>query len=214
MANSRQEARTVQALQNTTRRAAEDMRRSAEDGTRRASENAEHVSRSALDAGERVALSGTEILQRNAQIMWRAWQSYLDFTTQATGRSNDEFARIFPLGSLMAGGDDTRKAAEQASRAVGAVVDSSNVLTKGAEDIAREWFDFARSRVEQNLSSFGELTRSRSPHQFAAVQTEAVRDNLESLLQASRKIAEISMRIADDAMGRMNDAAERGARAV
>ena len=208
MANPRQEDRTIQAAQETTRRTAEDMRKSAEDNTRKAAGNAAEFSRTALEAGERAARTGTSLMQQNGEMIRRAWQSYLELTAQISGRSTEELARAFPLGNLMAG-EETRKAAEQSSRNVDALVDSGSVLARGVEDITREWFDFARGRVEQNLTSLGEFARCRSPQDVAALQSEMMRDNLEVMLQISRKVAEISMRVAEDAMSKVADAADK-----
>jgi hypothetical protein len=216
MANPRQEDRMIQAAQaaqDTARRTGEEMRKSAEDATRKTAGGAAELGRSALDAGERVALSGTDLVQRNAEMMRRAWRSYLDMAAQMTGQSSDELARAFPLGNLIAS-DETRKAAEQSSRNVDAIVDTGNVLAKGAEDITREWFDFARSRVEHNLGSLSEFTKCRSPQHVAALQSEMMRDNLEMVLQISRKVAEISVRVAEDAMGKVATAPDKGRHAA
>jgi hypothetical protein len=213
MANPRQEDRTTQAAQDTARRSGEEMRKYAEEASRKTAGGATELGRSALDAGERVALSGAELVQRNAEMMRRAWHSYLDMAARMTGQSSDELARAFPLGNLVAG-EEARKTAEQSSRNVDAIVDSGNVLAKGAEDITREWFDFARARVEHNLVSMSEFTKCRSPQHVAALQSEMMRDNLEVVLQISRKVSEISVRVAEDAMGKVAAAADKGKHAA
>ena len=205
--------RCRKSAQDAAQRTAEELRKSAEDASRKTAGGAAELSRSALDAGERAALSGAELIQRNSEVMRRAWHSYLDMAAQMTGQSSDELARAFPLGNLI-GGEETRKAAEQSSRNVDAIVDTGNVLAKGAEDITREWFDFARSRVEHNLVSLSEFTKCRSPQHVAAVQSELMRDNLEVVLQISRKVAEISVRVAEDAMGKVAAATDKGRHAA
>jgi hypothetical protein len=216
MANPRQDERMIQATQaaqDTARRTGEEMRKTAEDATRKSANGAAELGRSALDAGERAALSGSELVQRNSEMMRRAWRSYLDMAAQMTGQSGEELGRAFPLGGVVTG-EETRKAAEQSNRNVDAIVDSGNVLAKGAEDITREWFDFARARVEHNLVSLSEFSKCRSPQQVAAAQSEMLRNNLELMLQTSRKVAEISVRVAEDAMGRVAAAADKGSHAA
>jgi hypothetical protein len=219
MANPRQEDRTFQTaqaaqnVQDTARRSADEMRKTAEDATRKTAGGAAELGRSALDAGERVALSGSELIQRNSEMMRRAWRSYLDMAAQMTGQSSEELARAFPLGNLT-GSDESRKAAEQSTRNVDAIVDTGHVLAKGAEDITRQWFDFARSRVEHNLGSLSEFAKCRSPQHVAALQSEMMRGNLEVLLQISRRVAEISMHVAEDAMGKVAEAADKGKHAA
>jgi hypothetical protein len=50
--------------------------------------------------------------------------------------------------------------------------------------------------------------RCRTPQDFAAVQSEFLRDNLESFLQCARRIAEKSMQMADEATKRTAEAVE------
>jgi hypothetical protein len=220
MANPRQDDRTnhsahasQQAAQEAARRTAEELRKTAEDTTSKVTGTAADASRSVLDAGERATRSGTEIVQHNAELMRKAWHSYIDMMAQMTGRSADEFGRAFPNSNPISG-EDARKSAEQSTRNVDAVLDSSAVLAKGIENVTREWFDFARGRVEQNLASFNQFTRCRSPQHVAALQSELMRDNMEGLLQISRKVAEISVRVAEDAMGKVTDAAEKAKQAA
>jgi hypothetical protein len=48
----------------------------------------------------------------------------------------------------------------------------------------------------------------------AAVQSEMMRDNLETVLQISRKMAEISVRVAEDAMGKVSAATDKNRHAA
>lgn len=206
-----QAADAVRAGQDAARRVGDEFRRTAEDTTRNSVGAAAELGRSALDAGERAARSGAEIMQHNTELMRTAWRSCLDLAAQMTGRSGDELARVFPLGNPMSG-EDARRTVEQSSRNMEAMVESGTVLAKGVEDITREWFDFARGRVEHNLASVSEFTKCRSPQHVAALQGEMMRDNMEGLLQVARKVAEISVRVAEDAMGKV--AAGKGQRAA
>ncbi|MFZ0457152.1 MAG: phasin family protein [Rhodoplanes sp.] len=52
------------------------------------------------------------------------------------------------------------------------------------------------------------LLRCRSPQDFTAVQSELLRDNLESFLQCARRIAEKSMQMAEEATKRTAEAVE------
>ena len=208
MATTRQDDKSTQSAEHV-RRTAEEVRRAGEETARKTSEGAAQFGRSALDAGERVTRSGSELMQQNAEVMRRAWQSYLQIAAQMSGRSGNEFGGLFGVGS-----DEARQAAEQSSRNVEAMVDSGSVIARGVEDISREWFDFARGRMEHNLSQISELARCRTPQQVAAVQSDLMRDNLEVLLQASRKVAEISARVAEDATGRMKNGVAKATRAA
>jgi phasin family protein len=213
MANPRQDERNpAQAAQDTMRRTAagaEEMRRQAEDAAQRGSETATQLGRSALEASERAARTGTEMMQQNAEVFRRMWQSGFEMASKMGGRSAEDFARVFGLS-----GDEVRQANEQASRNVDAIVETSTVLTQGFDGISREWFEFARKRIEQNLHRVNELTRCRSPQQFAALQSEILRDNIEDLLHSSRRVAEISAKLAEQATGKMTENLEKARRAA
>ena len=213
MANPRQDDRNLnQAAQEGARRtaaAADDMRRTAEETTRKTAEGAAQFSRTALDATEQATRTGAELMQQNAETFRRIWQSGMQIVSQMGGRSADEFARALGLS-----GDEVRQATEQSSRNVEAIVESSTVLTQGIDGISREWFEFARKRIEQNLNRMNELARCRTPQQLAAMQSEMLRDNIEDLLQSSRRVAEISARLAEEAMGKMTANLEKAKRAA
>lgn len=213
MANPRQDERNPgQVAQDTVRRAtagAEEMRRHAEEAAQRTSETATQFGRTALEASERATRTGTEMMQQNAEVMRRMWQSSMEMVSRMGGRSTDEFARMFGLST-----DDMRQASEQASRNVDAIVESSTVLAQGIDGISREWFEFARKRVEHNMQKLNELTRCRSPQQFAALHSEILRDNIEDLLHSGRRIAEISAKLAEQASGKMTENLEKARRAA
>jgi len=123
------------------------------------------------ERSESTTRSGTEIVQRNAELMRKAWHSYIDMMAQMTGRSADELGRAFPNANPMSG-EDARKSAEQSTRNVDAVLDSGTVLAKGIENVTREWFDFARGSVEQNLASLSSPAGRRAPSLHARTRAE------------------------------------------
>ncbi len=213
MANPRQDERNpAQSAQEGTRRAttgAEEIRRNAEETAQRTSETATQFSRSALEAGERATRTGAEMIQQNAEAFRRMWQSGLEIASKMGGRSVEDFARVFGLSS-----DEMRQANEQSSRNVDAIVESTSVLTQGIDGISREWFEFARKRIEQNMQRINDLVRCRSPQQLAAMQSDMLRDNIEDLLHSSRRIAEISARLAEQATGKMTENLEKARRAA
>lgn len=213
MANPRQDERNpAQSAQESIRRTtagAEDMRRNAEEAAQKTSETATQFSRSALEAGERATRTGAEMMQQNAEVFRRMWQSGLEIASKMGGRSAEDFARVFGLS-----GDEVRQANEQSSRNVDAIVESTTVLTQGIEGISREWFEFARKRIEHNLQRLNDFARCRSPQQLAAMQSEILRDNIEDLLHSSRRVAEISARLAEQATGKMTENLEKARRAA
>ena len=56
-----------------------------------------------------------------------------------------------------------------------------------------------RHQVEKNMNHMNELWTCRTPQDFAAVQSDMVRDTVETALQSSRRIADMSLKMADEA---------------
>ncbi len=58
--------------------------------------------------------------------------------------------------------------------------------------ISTELIDVVRHSTERSIDHIGAMTRCRSPEGTA--QTDAMRDNVELLMDSSRRIAEIAVR--------------------
>ena len=201
MANPRQDEKIAQAYQNaqdTTRRAGE-----------RAAEQATRVTRAAADAGENMARAGADLFQQNAETVQNAWQCGLDMCSKMTEHSTDQFARTFGLS-----GNDAQQAMQQSARNVEAIFQSTHVLAQGIGGISREWFEFLRGRMENNLGRVEQLMHARTPQDFAAIHSDFVRDNVEGVLQSGRRVAEMSLQVADNAAKKMTDNVEAARRAA
>jgi phasin family protein len=72
--------------------------------------------------------------------------------------------------------------------------------------ISREMMEFGRKRLEQNLQRVDALAKCRTPHELVEAQTDFIRDNLEDLVHSTRRLAEVSMQMADEASRSMKDA--------
>ena len=105
-------------------------------------------------------------------------------------------------------GEEVRKAAQKSSDNLDAIIRSSSVVAEVTQSISREWVNFTRERMEQNLNQFESLLRCRTPQDITAVQSEILRDNLERFLQCARRIAKITMQAPDAANKRAAEAVE------
>ena len=175
-----------------------------QEAAREGTEQASRIAQVSTDVSERVARAGTELLQRNAETIQEALQSSAEIAARLTERSADQFARVFGIS-----GDEAFKAAQKSSDNLDAIIQSSSVLAGVGQSISREWVNFTRERMEQNFNRFESLLRCRTPQDLAAVQSEFLRDNLESFLQCARRIAEASMQMADEATKRTAESVER-----
>jgi phasin family protein len=70
-----------------------------------------------------------------------------------------------------------------------------------------EYFQFVRHQLEKNMERMNELWRCRTPQDLAAVQTDFVRETMESALETGRRMADMSLRLAEDAANQMKRAA-------
>ena len=61
--------------------------------------------------------------------------------------------------------------------------------------MAREWHSFARVRMERNLARAERLMSCRTPQEFAAIQSEMLRGDIEGMVECTRKIASHSTRV-------------------
>ena len=111
------------------------------------------------------------------------------------------------------------------SRNIQAVAECSTVLAQGVQDISREWLDWAQHRFQQQLEGINALLRCRTPQDFVVVQSDQVRQNLELLIESTRRIAERSVQLAEvagekiaiqaeETAGRARRSADRARRAA
>ena len=174
-----------------------------QEAAREGAEQASRMAQISTEASERAARAGTEILQRHVETVQEALQSSAQLAARLTERSADQFGRVFGIS-----GDGAHKSAQKSYDNLDAIIQSSSVLAGVTQSISREWVNFIRERMEQNLNKFEGLVRCCTPQELAAVQSEFLRDNLESFLQCARRIAETSIRAADEATKRAAEAVE------
>jgi phasin family protein len=68
-------------------------------------------------------------------------------------------------------------------------------------------FALAQERLTKNVEGISRLARCRSPQDFIAMQSELARDAMQQAVETSRRIGQVSMRVADEASGIIQTAA-------
>jgi hypothetical protein len=180
-----------------------DFTQAIQDATRAGSEQAGNAVQIVADICERAARAGAEMLQTNVETAQQALQSGAEMAAQLAESSVNQFGRALGLS-----GDGTHTAAQQSSENIDAIVRSGAMIVEVTQSISREWTDFARERIEQNFNRFDSLLRCRTPQDFAALQSELLRDNLESFLQCARRVAEKSVHVADESTRKVAEKVE------
>ncbi len=172
--------------------------RDTDENTNRATEAARAAARTVADetanASQHAARASAEIAGRSTETVQQIVQSTVEMATQATQRSVEQVAQVlgFP-------GRQSEETARQSSQNIEIVAEASTVLAQGIQEISREWMSLAQDRFQRNLDGFGELLRCRTLPDFIAVQSGLMRDNLEQMLSNSRRIAELSVQVTEQA---------------
>ncbi|PVE25958.1 hypothetical protein DC522_01585 [Microvirga sp. KLBC 81] len=164
---------------------------------RRAREQVETVQLVADGVTETVR-AGAEGAQTMARTMQETLQNSLNAVSEMTRRSTDQaIQQAMQLFGLPDG--DGQNLTGQTSENLRAVAQSGTVLARGVQDVARECVERSQKRWQTNLDGLGQLARCRSLSDFLALQSSLIRDNLEQTLDNSRRIAELTIQMADEA---------------
>jgi hypothetical protein len=166
----------------------------AKDQAPGAGEQASGARGAASAAGDQAMRAGVELMQRNAETVQRAFQCGARLAARFTELSADQFGRAFGIS-----GGSAEEAAQQSSRNVEAIVQSSAVLTEITQHLCEEWADIARARVDRGFERLDAFLQCRTPQDFTALQSELLRDNMETFLGYARKAGEHSVRLAGEA---------------
>jgi len=162
--------------------------------------NASRVKDAAARASDRAMRASVEIMQRNAETVQHTLEYGAKLAARMTERSADQFGRAI--------GFSGEGAAQRSSRDLEAIVQSGTVLTELTQRLCEEWVEIARARMDRGFGRIDALLQCRTPQDFAALQSELMRDNLETFLGYARKVGEHSARLADEARQRFGTVAE------
>jgi phasin family protein len=203
MANPRHE------VEDTARRTSE---RTAEQTSRigqAAAEQTTRIGQAAADAGGEVARAGADLFRQNTETLQNTWRFGLEAATAVMGRSTDQLGR-----SLGLSGNQAQQATERSARNAETVLYATTAATKVMGGMSREYFEFVRHQIENSMDRMNELWSCRTPQDVAALQSDLVRETVGSVLESSRRMADMSLKLADDAAKHMTQNMEQMQRAA
>src|SRR3954454_20176675 len=112
---------------------------------------------------------------------------------QSAQRVAEEFGRVLGVGG------QNEELTRQATENLAAITETGSVLMRGFQDVSREWLELTRERLRKNAEGMTKLTQCRTLPDLAAVQSDLARDNLNQIIDLTRRIAERSMQLPDEA---------------
>jgi phasin family protein len=159
-----------------------------------AARTARTVTNEAARVGEQTARAGADVFRRGTETARDGLQQGLNTATQSFQRINDQFTQ-----ALGFNGPQAEELTRRSSQNLQAVSQASSILARGAQEVSQEVFGLVQDRVQKNIEAVSRIAGTRSVQDFVAVQSELVRDGLQQVIDTNKRIAELSVRVADEA---------------
>jgi phasin family protein len=144
-------------------------------------------------ANDRAKVAG-EHIRHNAEKAQDAMRSGLNSASENTRRFTDQVTQAYGIT-----GERREELTRQGAQSLEMLTQASTMLTRGVQDLSREWFSLTQERLQKNVEDFGVLARCQSLPDFMAAQSTIMRHNLEQTIEGTRRIAEVATRVANEA---------------
>ena len=149
-----------------------------------------------------MARRGTETAQNTVE-------SGLNTATQTLQHMADQFTQVLGFN-----GPQAQEAVRRSSENLQAVTQAGTVLARGAQEVSQEVFGLIQERLTKNVDAVNRLVGTRSVQDFVAVQSDLARDSLQQVIDTNKRVAEVSLRIADEAGRIIQAQADKNAKQV
>src|SRR5215210_4925971 len=179
------------------------------DAADEAARTARTVTNEAARVGEQTARAGADVFRRGTETARESVQSGLNTATQTIRRMTDQFTQVLGFN-----GPQSEELIRRSSQNLQAVSQASTVLVKGAQEVSQEVFGLVQNRLQKNIDAVSRIAGVRSVQDFVAVQSDLVRDGLQQVIDTNRRIAEVSLRTADEAARAIQAQADKTAKQV
>jgi phasin family protein len=159
-----------------------------------AARTARTVTNEAARVGEQTARAGADVFRRGSETARDTVQSGLNTATETFQRMSDQFTKVLGFS-----GPQSEELTRRSSQNLQAVSQATTVLMKNAQDVSHEVIQLVQDRLQKNIDGLSRLAGTRSVQDFVAVQSDLMRDGLQQVIDTNKRIAELSVRAADEA---------------
>jgi phasin family protein len=176
------------------RRAEAEQRRAAAREEREQAENVRQTAESVAETMATTVAFPVHLARRTAETARENVKSSLNAAAQGFQSLTEQFTNFTGLA-------EAEELARRSFENLQAVSDSSTALARGFQEASQLWFALAQERLTKNVEGISRLSRCRSPQDFIAMQSELAREAMQQAVETSRRIGQVSMRVADEAAG-------------
>ena len=173
-----------------TRDDTKDQKKAADEAAR----TARTVTDEAAGMGEQAAGAGADVFRRSTETARDTLQAGLNTASESLQRVTDQVTQ-----ALGASGPQAEELSRRASQNLQAVTQASTVLARGFQEASNEVFRLAQERLTKNMDGLNRLAGCRSVQDFVAVQSDLVRDSFWQVIDTNKRLAEVSVRAANEA---------------
>src|SRR3954464_8359578 len=173
-----------------TRNENNDQNRAADEAARTARTVTDETAR----VGEQTARAGADIARRGTETARNVMGQGLNTVNETVRRMSDQVTQVLGFN-----GPQSEELIRRSSKNLQAVSEASTVLARGAQEVSREVIQLVQDRLQKNVEAVNRLAGTRSVQDFVAVQSDLARDGLSQVIDTNKRIAEVSVRVADEA---------------
>jgi phasin family protein len=159
-----------------------------------AARTARTVTDEAARVGEQTARAGADVFRRSTETARDNLQSGLNTATETVRRMTDQFTQVLGFN-----GPQAEELTRRSSQNLQAVSQASSVLARGFQEVSHEVLGLVQDRMTKNIDGLSRLAGCRSVQDLVAVQSDLMRDGLQQVIDTNKRVAEVSVRMADEA---------------
>jgi hypothetical protein len=152
----------------------------------------------AAEALRRVAGDGTSAATGAGGAVRDAVEETVSAAREGAERSSEQVRRLMGVSA-----QDGEAMLAHASRSLDLWVRCGTVFADGAQSLWKEMVSTSRAVVERRMSGLSQAAGARNVTDLMAVQDRLTREEIDGLLGSGRRMAEISVRIAQNAAERL-----------